>query len=36
MKNDYALGVTLAVGVAEKHDEQISAIHYNSQAALFG
>jgi len=35
MKNAYALGVTLAVGMAEKR-EGIGAVHYNSQAALFG
>lgn len=35
LKNAYALGVTLAVGLAEKR-EGIGAIHYNSQAALFG
>ncbi len=33
LKNAYALGVTLAVGLAEKKDGQI---HYNSQAGLFG
>ena len=33
MKNAYALGVTLAVGLSEKRDGRI---HYNSQAALFG
>ena len=36
MKNAYALGVSLAVGLAEKRDGRIGAIHYNSQAALFG
>ena len=36
MKNAYALGVTLAVGLAEKRDGKIGAVHYNSQAALFG
>ncbi len=36
MKNAYALGITLAVGLAEKRDGKIGAIHYNSQAALFG
>ena len=36
MKNAYALGVTLAVGLAEKRDGRIGAIHYNSQAAIFG
>lgn len=35
MKNAYALGVTLAVGLAEKK-EGIGVQHYNSQAALFG
>ncbi|NLD60555.1 MAG: glycerol-3-phosphate dehydrogenase [Clostridiales bacterium] len=32
MKNAYALAVTLAVGLAERHDGKL---HYNSQAALF-
>ena len=36
LKNAYALGVTLAVGLAEKRDGKIGAQHYNSQAALFG
>ena len=36
LKNAYALGVTLAVGLSEKRDQKIGAIHYNSQAALFG
>lgn len=36
MKNAYALGVTLAVGLAEKRDGKLGALHYNSQAALFG
>lgn len=36
MKNAYALGVSLAVGLAEKKDNKIGAVHYNSQAALFG
>lgn len=36
MKNAYALGVSLAIGLAEKRDQRIGAIHYNSQAALFG
>ncbi|MBP3852081.1 MAG: hypothetical protein J6D36_06030 [Erysipelotrichaceae bacterium] len=35
LKNAYALGVTLAVGLAEKREGE-GAIHYNSQAALFG
>jgi glycerol-3-phosphate dehydrogenase (NAD(P)+) len=34
MKNAYALGVTLAVGLSEKK-EGAGAVHYNSQAALF-
>ena len=33
LKNAYALGVTLAVGLSEKKD---GMMHYNSQAALFG
>lgn len=33
MKNAYALGVSLAVGLAQAKDGQL---HYNSQAALFG
>ncbi|MBR0381445.1 MAG: glycerol-3-phosphate dehydrogenase [Eubacterium sp.] len=33
LKNAYALGVTLTVGLAEKRDGKI---HYNSQAAAFG
>lgn len=33
MKNAYALGVTLAVGLSEARDGKL---HYNSQAALFG
>ena len=36
MKNAYALGVSLAVGLAEKRDGKIGAVHYNSQAAVFG
>lgn len=36
LKNAYALGITLAVGLAEKRDQKIGAQHYNSQAALFG
>ena len=36
MKNAYALGVSLAVGLAEKRDGKIGALHFNSQAALFG
>ncbi len=33
LKNAYALGVTLAVGLSEERDGKL---HYNSQAALFG
>lgn len=33
LKNAYALGVTLAVGLSEARDGKL---HYNSQAALFG
>ncbi|MDO4311487.1 MAG: glycerol-3-phosphate dehydrogenase [Eubacteriales bacterium] len=36
LKNAYALGVSLAIGLAEKRDGRIGAQHYNSQAALFG
>lgn len=36
MKNAYALGITLAVGLAEKRDGKIGVQHFNSQAALFG
>ena len=36
MKNAYALAVTLAVGLAERRDGKIGALHFNSQAALFG
>lgn len=36
MKNAYALGVTLAVGLAEKRDGKEGSLHFNSQAALFG
>ena len=36
MKNAYALGVTLAVGLSEKMEGKIGVQHYNSQAALFG
>ena len=35
-KNAYALAVSLAVGLAEKRDGHEGAVHYNSQAALFG
>ncbi|MBQ7182857.1 MAG: glycerol-3-phosphate dehydrogenase [Clostridia bacterium] len=36
LKNAYALAVSLAVGLAEKRDGHVGAVHYNSQAALFG
>ena len=36
LKNAYALGVTLAVGMAEKREGVEGKLHYNSQAALFG
>lgn len=36
LKNAYALGVTLAVGLAEKREGVEGKLHYNSQAALFG
>lgn len=36
MKNAYALGVTLAVGLAERKEGVGCKQHYNSQAALFG
>ncbi len=35
LKNAYALGVSLAIGLTEKR-EGIGVQHYNSQAALFG
>lgn len=35
LKNAYALGVALAVGLAEKREGREGALHYNSQAALF-
>lgn len=35
LKNAYALGVSLAVGLAERR-EGVGVQHYNSQAALFG
>lgn len=35
MKNAYALGVTLAVGMAEQREGVEGRQHYNSQAALF-
>ncbi|NMA96204.1 MAG: glycerol-3-phosphate dehydrogenase, partial [Clostridiales bacterium] len=36
LKNVYALGVALAIGLAEKRDGVGSIQHYNTQAALFG
>lgn len=36
MKNAYALGVSLAVGLAERKEGIGGKQHYNSQAALFG
>ena len=36
LKNAYALAVTLAVGLSEARDGREGALHYNSQAALFG
>lgn len=36
MKNCYALGVTLAVGLSERIEGVGGKQHYNSQAALFG
>ena len=36
MKNAYALGVSLAIGLSEKREGVIGKEHYNSQAALFG
>lgn len=36
MKNAYALGVTLAVGMSELREGAGGRLHYNSQAALFG
>lgn len=36
MKNAYALGVSLAVGLSERKEGVGGAQHYNSQAALFG
>lgn len=35
MKNAYALGVTLAIGLSERRESVGSKEHYNSQAALF-
>jgi glycerol-3-phosphate dehydrogenase (NAD(P)+) len=36
LKNAYALAVTLAVGLAEEREGREGALHYNSQACLFG
>lgn len=36
LKNAYALGVSLAIGLSEKREGVIGREHYNSQAALFG
>ena len=36
MKNAYALGVSLAVGLSERKEGAGGTQHYNSQAALFG
>ncbi len=36
MKNAYALGVSLAIGLSEQREGQEGKEHYNSQAALFG
>jgi len=36
MKNAYALGVSLAVGLSERLEGIGGKLHYNSQAALFG
>ena len=36
LKNAYALGVSLAIGLAEKLEGGEGKLHYNSQAALFG
>lgn len=36
MKNAYALGVALAIGLSERAEGVGSKEHYNSQAALFG
>ncbi len=35
LKNAYALGVALAVGLSEKREGKEGVLHYNSQAALF-
>ena len=36
LKNAFALGVALAVGLSEKREGREGVMHYNSQAALFG
>jgi glycerol-3-phosphate dehydrogenase (NAD(P)+) len=36
MKNAYALGVSLAIGLSERREGTGGREHYNSQAALFG
>ncbi len=36
LKNAFALGITFAVGMAEKREGVEGKLHYNSQAALFG
>jgi glycerol-3-phosphate dehydrogenase (NAD(P)+) len=36
LKNAYALGVCLSVGLSEKLEGEGKTLHYNSQAALFG
>jgi glycerol-3-phosphate dehydrogenase (NAD(P)+) len=36
LKNAYALGVSLAIGLAQKKEGVHGVPHYNSQAALFG
>ena len=36
LKNAYALGVSLAIGLSEKVEGVGGKLHYNSQAALFG
>lgn len=36
LKNAYALGVSLAIGLAEKRDGMGCVLQYNPQAALFG
>ncbi len=36
LKNVYALGVSLAVGLSQRREGEGGRLHYNSQAALFG